>query len=282
MHKTATEMHKSVIDNNAFSSYNILGDDMRNDLTIKEIVNVYSQRKKGWSRDLYAPRYYDAVSFFVDGEIEYTFPRGKLTAKKGDILFLPGNLPYSGVRHTDEVAFIVLDFKCSRDDEFEEFGSPLIIKNQKYETLLPSFENALDIWEKQSAQSSVLIKSFLYSIIAHAFEEGKNGGSSFDEILSYVAANATDPSLSVLMLCEKFFISESQLRRNFHKNTGLSPIDYIQTLRINKAKNELSNTEKEIKQIASECGFASPYYFSRCFSKYVGMSPSKYRTLTLI
>ena len=38
MHKTATEMHKSVIDNNAFWGYNILGDDMRNDLTIKEII----------------------------------------------------------------------------------------------------------------------------------------------------------------------------------------------------------------------------------------------------
>lgn len=256
---------------------------MQNDLIVSEIVNVFGQRSKTWSRDYYATRYLDGISFFVDGEIEYTFPDKKITVKKGDILFLPGNLPYSGVKHTDEVAFIVLDFKCTGVNDFERFGAPLVIKNQNFEELLPRFREAVEIWDRHPSETSVLLKSFIYSVISYAFfDNDKNEGSSFDKILSYTVENITDPELSVISLCERFYISESQLRRNFHKNTGLSPIEYILTLRINRAKKELSNTEKNIKSISSECGFSSPYYFSRCFSEKTGMTPSKYRTLTRI
>ena len=96
-------------------------------------------------------------------------------------------------------------------------------------------------------------------------------------IVSYIAKNIGDSTLSVADLCRKFFISESQLRRNIQRATRLTPSEYILTLRLNRAKNELSYTDRSVMEIAARCGFASPYYFSRCFSEEMGMSPLAYR-----
>ena len=62
------------------------------------------------------------------------------------------------------------------------------------------------------------------------------------------------------MICGRFFISESQLRRNIKKATGLPPDEYIRRLRINRAKNELISTQWKICEISESCGFSSPYY----------------------
>ena len=98
-----------------------------------------------------------------------------------------------------------------------------------------------------------------------------------DVIVAYIAENVGNPDLSVGQLCRKFFISESQLRRNIQRATRLAPSEYILTLRINRAKNELSYTDRSVKEIAARCGFASPYYFSRCFRQSTGLSPLAYR-----
>ena len=77
-------------------------------LDIKSIHSVYLSKTKDWKRDFFAPRKYDGIVLFLEGEIEYNFGFGKFCAKMGDILAFPGNLPYSGVKISDaSVSFIV-------------------------------------------------------------------------------------------------------------------------------------------------------------------------------
>ncbi len=258
------------------------GDYMHNDLTVTEIINVYHVKQSGWERNFFAARKFDAVVYFADGEIEYNFAHKTFTAKKGDLLFLPGNLPYSGKRHTRDVTIFVMDFKSLGEDDFEKIGAPCTVPIKDERNVYTSFSNAVDLWHKHTAESMLALKSILYSLISSIYTEEANIHSShaINEVLSYVAKNIKNPNLSVKKICEEFYTSESQLRRNFRKITGLSPNEYIVTLRINKAKSELSYTGKSIADISYECGFSSPYYFSRCFSKYTGMTPSKYRSLT--
>lgn len=65
--------------------------------------------------------------------------------------------------------------------------------------------------------------------------------------------------------------------RKFYKMTGQSPIDYFIQMKINRACVELIKTNLKITQIASKLGFKDSYYFSRIFTKKMGVSPKKFR-----
>lgn len=68
-------------------------------------------------------------------------------------------------------------------------------------------------------------------------------------------------------------ISERYLRALFSQHLNLSPLDYLNQIRIDKAIELLRNTEMSIKEICFQCGFQSPQYFSRIFKRQIGISP---------
>ena len=70
-------------------------------------------------------------------------------------------------------------------------------------------------------------------------------------------------------------ISERYLRRLFSQYLNLSPLDYLNQIRINKAVELLRNTEMSVKEVCYLCGFQSPQYFSRVFKQQMGISPRK-------
>ena len=250
---------------------------MNNDLIIRNIENMYYSESMDWNRDFFAPRTCDAIVFFTEGEIEYFFSHKTLAARKGELLLLPGDLPYSGKKHTEKVGFFVLDFTCLKPNDFAAFGAPCTFPVHNYSSCVSKFTDALNLWNKHTADVHFTLKALLYGLLGEIKSQ-----NSRDRILIYIMDHMDDPNLTIKQIADVFFISESQLRRNIHKETGLSPNEYLLTLRINKAKSELTYTDKSAKQIAAECGFSSPYYFSRCFTKYTGTSPSRYRKLTYI
>lgn len=249
------------------------------DITVSQIVHVYYAESKDWNREYFRPRFYDGIVLFTEGEIEYHFANKNVVARKGDILYLPGNLAYSGIRHTDTVAFFVLDFKCASEREMEQLSAPFTVSSPNYELCFHKFAKLVTMWNKQPIDAVFQVKSFVYQMLCELFrtEQEKQRTTVTEEILDYVVENMVNPSLSVEELHKRFFLSESQLRRKFVKATGMTPNEYILTLRLNRAKSELIYTKKQIKQIALECGFHSQYYFSRCFSQNCGISPKEYR-----
>ncbi|HLA83418.1 MAG TPA: helix-turn-helix domain-containing protein [Thermoguttaceae bacterium] len=63
----------------------------------------------------------------------------------------------------------------------------------------------------------------------------------------------------------------------FKERFGFSPIEYFNHIKIRKARELLSGTALQVRQIARSVGFDDPYYFSRLFRKVVGVSPAEYR-----
>lgn len=70
-------------------------------------------------------------------------------------------------------------------------------------------------------------------------------------------------------------ISERYLRKLFSSNLNISPLDYLNEIRINKSIELLKHTELSVKEIAFMSGFKSSQYFSRVFKKQTGMTPSE-------
>ena len=98
-----------------------------------------------------------------------------------------------------------------------------------------------------------------------------------EKVLEYINNNYSDSTLSIQSLLKKFYISESQLRRDIKRVTGMSPNSYINSLRIEKAKNLLLHYKKSVEETSYLCGFSSQFYFSRRFKEYTGYTPSEYK-----
>jgi transcriptional regulator GlxA family with amidase domain len=81
----------------------------------------------------------------------------------------------------------------------------------------------------------------------------------------------------VAQMTERSGLTERTFIRRFRAATGYSPIEYVQTLRIEEAKHLLETTRTPIEMIAVEVGYEDPNFFRRLFKRRVGITPARYR-----
>lgn len=85
--------------------------------------------------------------------------------------------------------------------------------------------------------------------------------------------------VSVHEIAQTCNVSERYLRQLFSKYMESSPIEYLNTIRITKAAELLTDKNIPIKDIAYSTGYSTPQYFSRIFKKQFGISPQQYRNI---
>ena len=72
-------------------------------------------------------------------------------------------------------------------------------------------------------------------------------------------------------------LEERTFLRRFKSATGMKPIEYVQHLRVGKARELLEFTRRPVDQIAWSVGYEDPAAFRRVFARIVGLSPGDYR-----
>ena len=83
--------------------------------------------------------------------------------------------------------------------------------------------------------------------------------------------------VTVETLAEVARLSPSHFTRVFRKELGRSPMEYVQGIRLERAKKLLLAGDRSISDIALECGFGSSSYLSACFQKEYRMTPREFR-----
>jgi YesN/AraC family two-component response regulator len=94
--------------------------------------------------------------------------------------------------------------------------------------------------------------------------------------LTYIYENIDNPQLSVEVLSSHMNISRASLYNKIFEYTGVSPIEFIRSVKLEKAIDLLEKTEKTIAEIAYESGFANPNYFTKVFKSKYKVTPSEY------
>lgn len=93
----------------------------------------------------------------------------------------------------------------------------------------------------------------------------------------YVQQHLEDESLNVEKLAEIAYVSVSSLFKKMKATIGVSPNEFIMISRLKKATDLLKDESLSIEQVSIMVGFRSHAYFSTCFKKQFGISPSLYR-----
>jgi len=99
---------------------------------------------------------------------------------------------------------------------------------------------------------------------------------TIDAVIHYMRENI-ERKLSLLELAEHVGLSSSRFSLLFQKKAGYPPLAYLNQLKIQKACHYLDFTDMKINQISPKLGFEDAFYFSRMFTKIMGISPSDYR-----
>ena len=97
------------------------------------------------------------------------------------------------------------------------------------------------------------------------------------KLIQIVEENLSDEHFGLPELCKKAGLSRSQLFRKLKALTGKSTTKFIRSIRLEKGKKLLEDTDLTISEIAFQIGFGSPNYFARTFQNAFGVSPSSFR-----
>jgi two-component system response regulator YesN len=96
------------------------------------------------------------------------------------------------------------------------------------------------------------------------------------EIERYIAQHI-DEDLSLQALASKFYLSREYISRRFKLESGSTLSEYVERLRIDKAKLLLGNPQLKITEVAAMVGYPDEKYFSKVFKKQTGYPPIRYR-----
>jgi transcriptional regulator GlxA family with amidase domain len=86
-----------------------------------------------------------------------------------------------------------------------------------------------------------------------------------------------DQESPVAAMVERSGLTDRTFKRRFAKATGLSPMEYVHTLRLEEAKQMLETGELPVEIVAMEVGYEDASFFGRLFRRKVGLTPAQYR-----
>ncbi len=175
---------------------------------------------------------------------------------------------------TSHIPVVLLTALTSLEHTFEglETGADLYIpKPFNVNIILLQIQNIIK--SREALRQRFKKESFLHpsEITVTSLDE-----EFLNKAMAYVEKHMDDENLSVKSFHEEMAMSRSNLQLKIKALTGLSPNEYIRTIRLNRAAQLLLNSGLTIVEIAYETGFNSPSYFSKSFKAQFNMSPNAY------
>lgn len=219
------------------------------------------------------------LALVLDGECEYYFPNNKkIYAKKDDIVFLDNFSPIHQQTKSDYYTYTI---NFVADSGF--LTQPNIFHPSNTEKYTSLFKEAAVYFEQRNPDYMLMTKSILYKILAAIKRDNAKSGqpiSKIDKIVfvtDYINQNLSNYQLSVENIAHELKVSNTYLRRIFMEITGMSPLKYIKTTRINHATDLLCTGDMSVAKVAAECGFQDVSYFCKEFRKIIGSSPLAFK-----
>jgi len=157
----------------------------------------------------------------------------------------------------------------------------------KTKAFISQLEEAVAEQRIQSPCHPILVRSILTGIIAYAVKICSVSTCAIPRLDPLIAGNVEKAislmenqygrQLTLSRLAAAVGFSQVHFGRIFKQSTGLTPMQYLIRLRVEKAKKLLLTSKLSIKEIALETGFSSVHFFTATFGRSQKISPGKFR-----
>lgn len=201
---------------------------------------------------------------------------------EGTILCIPPNMFHykqSAKGFTDY--FFHTDGFLTADGKEVPTDRPIVLQDdseKSFETIVQLILNLY--YQKKPEERTVVISLFQVAMqLLSVRITAQTASPLVDRIKSRIIASFTNPEINLSEILSKGNYSENYMRKKFKEQTGLTPMEYLATLRIDYAKQLLDQKKLlnlSIASIAEMCGYYDTHYFSRVFRRQTGLSPREY------
>ena len=121
------------------------------------------------------------------------------------------------------------------------------------------------------------LEGVLNTLMDLAFAQKSNSSKSAAEQIKEIVDREYQKDLSVEEIAERIHFSPSYTRRVFKNKMGVTILDYLQSVRMEKARGYLLSPEYKVYEIGNLVGYENPSYFNLVFRKYYGVAPGAFR-----
>ena len=218
-----------------------------------------------------------AIVLKVQGKTIYRVGEEEFCSDKDHLIVLPKGLTYSW-KCVEPGECIIVDFDTDRTDH-RLYSFPA----GENTPFIRSFARILKHITLKNPGWHDAAMGELYSVFSHLRRsDGRHYvPPSRQQLLApamdYMTEYYADCTINNDLLAAHCGISTVYFRKTFESVYGMSPIRYLQRLRMEQAKSMLSSDYESITQVAESVGYNSIYHFSKMFRRYTGMSPSTYQ-----
>lgn len=192
---------------------------------------------------------------------------------------------------SDKVAYIVT---TKSDEPFEHYtinfslasgsflNSDKAIRPVNFASFERKCNDLFNLWRSGEPASRLRCISVLYDLIADFYQNdiihiiGREAYNKVLPAIHYIDENYFD-EINLDSLAKLCIMSKTNFRRTFHAVFGVSPIQYLLSVRIRRAEELLKHSGYTISQIAEKCGFKDYEYFCRTFKKRIGKTAGQLR-----
>lgn len=230
-------------------------------------------------RTIHRNRPSHGVAFHTEGLKTYRFSDGTvLTTGVNDLIFLPEGSDYDVEINTPGDCWAI-NFKVTESIHLPPFACH--IKNAA--KLRGLFNGAEKAYGGKQPGYRMRCRGIVYEILLTVADENRQTYLSGRQkqliapALEYIHQSYTETELPVPELAARCRISEAYFRRLFGACYGVSPVAYLNRLKLERAKELLAQSGCSVETVAALSGFQNTSYFCRYFKRTVGMTPLAYR-----
>lgn len=229
-----------------------------------------------WMFPAHTHAYWEFI-YFLRGTGRIDIPQGTLHPQQYHLVVYPPGLPHSEITDPtdpEETIFFGVEVVGSPPP-----GAHLLLPDPKGELrwlcehILAEFQNP-----EATPLAESYMQAFLY-LVERAWESGIPVKHDIvDLAVQYMHSNYHQ-NIGLREIADNLHISEAYLVHSFTARLDISPIRYLQRIRIEAGKRLLITTDIPVNEIAAQVGFEDPLYFSRVLKRVTGHSPTSFRSL---
>ncbi|THU40191.1 response regulator [Niastella caeni] len=179
-------------------------------------------------------------------------------------------------RRTKHIPVILLTALTGEEQQLrsiETGAADYLTKPFNFEILLSKIKNLL---LQQQSMRKTFTKKVEVKNVDIAVKDERSDEMFVQNATTIIEKNMSNPDFSVEDLSRALLMSRSAVYKKMFVLTGKTPIEYIRTIRLERAALLLLKTNKTVAEVAYETGFNNPKYFSRYFKNQFGVLPSTY------
>ncbi len=243
-----------------------------------DILGVFKLKRGEMSRRAAVARNYDSLSIRTNGRGFFETDSGKLSVKKGDVLYIPKNAKYAQTTSGESVIAVhFINYTFDKNSGIEK------IRAEDAEYVEATLKNMYDVWKEKKQGYRYKCIALLYELlyVLNCQEHNKRfDGPHHDyrikKAVDYIHHNFRSEQIEVSFLAEMCLVSETYFRKLFKEFYSVSPKQYIMNLRLETAIQLLQSQLYSVSEVCAKSGFTDSKYFAKLFKNRYGRSPKAF------